>query len=101
MIGHLYLIVSFAFFMIAGLMASIMRAQLMGPDNHLVSGQQYNELFTMHGAIMLLLFATPLQRLRAHDHRHLACGFAEDAFQRLVEGVGGHAVRVGAERGMA
>jgi cytochrome c oxidase subunit I len=59
-IGHLYLITSFAFFMIAGLMAMIMRAQLMGPDNHLVSDQQYNELFTMHGAIMLLLFATPL-----------------------------------------
>ena len=32
----------------------------MGPDNHIVSDQQYNELFTMHGAIMLLLFATPL-----------------------------------------
>jgi Cytochrome C and Quinol oxidase polypeptide I len=43
-----------------GLMAMIMRAQLMGPDNHLVSDQQYNELFTMHGTIMLLLFARPL-----------------------------------------
>ena len=59
-IGHLYLITSFGFFLIAGLMAMIMRAQLMGPDNHIVSDQQYNELFTMHGAIMLLLFATPL-----------------------------------------
>ncbi len=59
-IGHLYLITSFGFFMIGGLLAMIMRAQLMGPDNHLVSDQQYNELFTMHGAIMLLLFATPL-----------------------------------------
>ncbi len=58
-IGHLYLITSFGFFLAAGLMAMIMRAQLMGPDNHLVSDQQYNELFTMHGAIMLLLFATP------------------------------------------
>jgi hypothetical protein len=46
--------------MVAGLMAMIMRAQLWEPDSHLVSGQQYNELFTMHGAIMLLLFATPL-----------------------------------------
>jgi cytochrome c oxidase subunit 1 len=42
-IGHLYLITSFGFFMIAGLMAMIMRAQLMGPDNHMVSDQQYNE----------------------------------------------------------
>jgi cytochrome c oxidase subunit 1 len=59
-IGHLYLITSFVFFLIGGLMAMIMRAQLMGPDNHIVSDQQYNELFTMHGTIMLLLFATPL-----------------------------------------
>src|ERR1035437_2117432 len=59
-IGHLYLITSFFFFMVAGLMALIMRAQLFGPDNHLVSDQQYNELFTMHGTIMLLLSATPL-----------------------------------------
>ena len=58
-IGHLYLITSFGFFLVAGLMAMIMRAQLMGPNNHIVSDQQYNELFTMHGAIMLLLFATP------------------------------------------
>src|ERR1700739_1939976 len=58
-IGHLYLITSFFFFLCGGLMAMIMRAQLMGPDNHIVSDQQYNELFPMHGAIMLLLFATP------------------------------------------
>src|SRR5262249_38792903 len=56
-IGHLYLITSFGFFMAGGLMAMIMRAQLFEPDNHIVSDQQYNELFTMHGTIMLLLFA--------------------------------------------
>ena len=43
-IGQLYLITSFGFFLIAGLMAMIMRAQLFGPDNHIVSDQQYNEL---------------------------------------------------------
>jgi len=51
-IGHLYLIISFGFFLVAGLMAMIMRAQLLGPDNHIVSDQQYNELFPMHGTIM-------------------------------------------------
>ena len=51
-IGHLYLIISFGFFLVAGLMAMIMRAQLFGPENHIVSDQQYNELFTMHGTIM-------------------------------------------------
>jgi cytochrome c oxidase subunit I len=58
-IGHLYLITSF-FFLCAGVMAMLMRIQLLGPDQHFVSDQQYNELFTMHGTIMLLLFATPV-----------------------------------------
>jgi cytochrome c oxidase subunit 1 len=38
-------------------MAMINRAQLSGPDNHIVSDSQYNKLFTMRGTIMLLLFA--------------------------------------------
>ena len=59
-IGHMYLITSFFFFCCAGIMALVMRIQLLGPDENFVSDQQYNELFTMHGAIMLLLFATPL-----------------------------------------
>ena len=59
-IGHMYLITSFFFFLCAGIMAMLMRIQLLGPDRRVMSDQQYNELFTMHGAIMLLLFATPL-----------------------------------------
>ena len=82
-IGHLYLITSFGFFMIAGLMAMVMRAQLMGPDNHLVSDQQYNELFTMHGAIMLLLFATPLFVGLANEIMPLQIGAPDVAFPRL------------------
>ena len=39
-IGHLYLITSFFFFLAGGIMAMIMRAQLMAPDNHLVSGRR-------------------------------------------------------------
>jgi cytochrome c oxidase subunit 1 len=82
-IGHLYLITSFGFFLAAGLMAMIMRAQLMGPDNHLVSDQQYNELFTMHGAIMLLLFATPLFVGLANEIMPLQIGAPDVAFPRL------------------
>ena len=55
----MYPITSFFFFLCAGVMAMLMRVQLLGPDQHVVSDQQYNELFTMHGTIMLLLFATP------------------------------------------
>ena len=82
-IGHLYLITSFGFFLIAGLMAMIMRAQLFGPGNHIVSDQQYNELFTMHGTIMLLLFATPLFAGFANEIMPLQIGSPDVAFPRL------------------
>ncbi len=59
-IGYMYLITSFVFFMLAGVMALIIRAELARPGNQLVSNEQYNQLFTMHGTAMLLLFATPL-----------------------------------------
>jgi cytochrome c oxidase subunit 1 len=58
-IGHLYLITSFAFFLIAGALAMLIRAELARPGLQLVSNEQYNQAFTMHGTIMLLLFATP------------------------------------------
>jgi len=82
-IGHLYLITSFRFFLVGGLLAMIMRAQLMGPDNHIVSDQQYNELFTMHGAIMLLLFATPLFIGFGNEIMPLQIGAPDVAFPRL------------------
>jgi cytochrome c oxidase subunit 1 len=82
-IGHLYLITSFGFFMVAGLMAMIMRIQLFAPDNHFVSDQQYNELFTMHGTIMLLLFATPLFVGLANEIMPLQIGSPDVAFPRL------------------
>src|ERR1700752_4090130 len=58
-IGHMYLVASFVFFLCAGIMALLIRIQLLGPTMHIISDQQYNELFTMHGALMLLMFATP------------------------------------------
>jgi cytochrome c oxidase subunit I len=82
-IGHLYLITSFGFFLVGGLMAMIMRAQLMAPNNHIMSDQQYNELFTMHGTIMLLLFATPLFVGFANEIMPLQIGAPDVAFPRL------------------
>ena len=58
-IGKSYLITSFFFFCAAGLMAIIMRTQLASPDATVVSQHAYNELFTMHGSLMLYLFAGP------------------------------------------
>jgi cytochrome c oxidase subunit 1 len=82
-IGHLYLITSFGFFLIGGLMALIMRTQLFEPKLSLVSDQQYNELFTMHGTIMLLLFATPLFVGFANEIMPLQIGSPDVAFPRL------------------
>ncbi|HEY5319274.1 MAG TPA: cytochrome c oxidase subunit I [Galbitalea sp.] len=58
-IGKSYLITSFLFFCMAGCMAIVIRTQLASPDNTIVSQHAYNELFTMHGSLMLYLFAGP------------------------------------------
>src|SRR3954471_5350252 len=60
-IGYMYLISSFLFFCLGGVMALVIRAQLFEPGLEIVqTKEQYNQLFTMHGTIMLLMFATPL-----------------------------------------
>ena len=58
-IGLSYMITSLALFYVAGIMALGIRVQLATPDGSFVSFQQYNELFTMHGSLMLYLFAGP------------------------------------------
>ncbi len=83
-IGYMYLITSFFFFMIAGVMALIMRAELFEPGRQIVqSAEQYNQLFTMHGTIMLLLFATPLFAGFANVIMPLQIGAPDVAFPRL------------------
>ncbi|SFO92758.1 cytochrome c oxidase subunit I [Salibacterium halotolerans] len=59
-IAILYLIGGTLFFLKAGVMAVLMRIQLMYPEQSFLSGQTYNELLTMHGTIMLFLAVTPL-----------------------------------------
>ena len=59
-IGLMYLTTSFTFFIVGGLMAMLMRGELARPGLQFLSPEQYNQLFTMHGTIMLLMFATPL-----------------------------------------
>ncbi|GAA4000587.1 cytochrome c oxidase subunit I [Streptomyces sp. NBC_01352] len=82
-IGHLYLITSFAFFLIAGVMALLMRAELARPGLQIVDNQQFNQLFTMHGTIMLLLFATPSFAGFANELMPLQIGAPDVAFPRL------------------
>jgi cytochrome c oxidase subunit 1 len=83
-IGYMYLITSFLFFCIGGLMALVIRAELFEPGIQLVqSKEQYNQLFTMHGTIMLLLFATPLFAGFANIIMPLQIGAPDVAFPRL------------------
>ncbi|MFM1825830.1 MAG: cytochrome c oxidase subunit [Actinomycetota bacterium] len=82
-IGNLYLITSFVFFIIAGAMAMVIRAELAQPGLQIVSNEQYNQMFTMHGTIMLFLFATPLFVGFANALTPLQIGAPDVAFPRL------------------
>ncbi len=82
-IGYLYLITSFAFFLAAGFMAMLMRAELARPGLQVLSKTQYNQLFTMHGTIMLFLFATPLFVGFGNVIMPLQIGSPDVAFPRL------------------
>ncbi len=82
-IGNLYMVTSFAFFAIAGLMALIMRAELARPGLQFVSNEQYNQLFTMHGTLMLFLFATSLFAGFANAIMPLQIGSPDVSFPRL------------------
>jgi len=82
-IGNLYMVTSFAFFAVAGLMALIIRAELARPGLQFVSNEQYNQLFTMHGTLMLFLFATSLFAGFANAIMPLQIGSPDVAFPRL------------------
>ncbi|WP_405740568.1 cytochrome c oxidase subunit I [Streptomyces sp. NBC_01525] len=82
-IGHLYLITSFGFFLVGGVLALVMRAELARPGLQLISAEQFNQAFTMHGTIMLLLFATPAFAGFANEIMPLQIGAPDVAFPRL------------------
>ena len=58
-VGLLYVGTAFLFFLLAGVLALMMRSQLGVPDNDLIGHELYNQLFTMHGTVMMFLFAVP------------------------------------------
>ncbi|MDH6207733.1 aa3-type cytochrome oxidase subunit I [Aurantimicrobium minutum] len=83
-IGHMYNITSMLYFLLGGVMALIIRAQLFAPGlNVLQTKEQYNQMFTMHGTIMLLMVATPLFAGLANAILPLQLGAPDVAFPRL------------------
>lgn len=59
-IGIRYIVTAFAFLAAGGIEALIMRIQLAQPNEHVLSPEQYNQLFTMHGITMILWYALPI-----------------------------------------
>jgi cytochrome c oxidase subunit 1 len=82
-IGVLYLVTSFGFFMAGGVMALLMRTELGWPGLQFLSSEQYNQLFTMHGTVMMLLYATPNVFGFANYLVPLQIGAPDVAFPRL------------------
>ncbi|MGW2630544.1 aa3-type cytochrome oxidase subunit I [Streptomyces chattanoogensis] len=82
-IGNMYMVTAFVFFLLGGTLAMLMRAELMRPGLQIVSNEQYNQLFTVHGTIMMLLFATPMFAGFANAVMPLQIGSPDVAFPRL------------------
>jgi cytochrome c oxidase subunit I+III len=59
-VGLWYTAAAFGFFLFAGVLALTMRVQLAIPNNDLLTASQYDQFFTMHGTIMMFLFAVPV-----------------------------------------
>ncbi|MDP2128949.1 MAG: cytochrome c oxidase subunit I [Pseudohongiella sp.] len=59
-VGVRFMVTGAVFFLIGGVLAMLMRSQLALPDNTLIDAAVYNQLFTMHGTVMMFLFAIPV-----------------------------------------
>ncbi len=59
-VGKRFIMTGFVFFLVGGVLALLMRTQLIAPENAFLDAQLYNELFTMHGTTMMFLFAVPI-----------------------------------------
>jgi cytochrome c oxidase subunit 1 len=82
-IGILYIVTSLVFFLAGGVLALLMRAQLATPDEHVVTRNSYNELFTMHGTTMIFLVVVPIWAGLGNYLVPLMIGARDMAFPRL------------------
>jgi cytochrome c oxidase subunit I len=82
-IGKRYLATAFAFLLVGGAEAGVMRAQLAHSGQHLLTAEQYDQLFTMHGVTMLFLYAAPVLSGFSNFLWPLLLGSRDMAFPRL------------------
>ncbi|NNM73139.1 cytochrome c oxidase subunit I [Enterovirga aerilata] len=82
-IGRRYIATAFVFLILGGILALAMRWQLARPEGRLVSPDLYNQIFTMHGANMMFLFAVPVMEAMAVYLVPLMLGTRNIAFPRL------------------
>jgi len=82
-IGVQYVVHSFAYFMIAGLFAMLMRVQLAQPGGKFVDANTYNGLFSVHATLMIFLFVIPVFAGLANFVLPLMIGAPDMAFPRL------------------
>ena len=82
-IGVSYMLTAFAFYLVGGLLALLIRTELAGPEVDVVDNATYNELFTMHGSIMLFLFIGPFAFGLANYFVPIHIGARDMAFPRL------------------
>src|ERR1019366_10540800 len=82
-IGILYGVTSFIFFLVGGVEALLIRLQLAQPNGRILSANQYNQVFTMHGTTMIFLVIMPLSVGLANYMIPLQIGARDVAFPRL------------------
>ncbi len=82
-IGIMYIVYALIFLVIGGIEATLMRIQLAVPNNHFVSPQVYNRLFTMHGTTMIFFVAMPIMFGFGNYMVPIMIGARDMAFPRL------------------
>jgi len=82
-IGKRYIVTAMVFFVLGGLEAGVMRAQLARPENSVLGPDAYNQFFTMHGMTMMFLFAVPVMTAVGLYIVPLMIGARNVAFPRL------------------
>src|SRR4051794_38936647 len=82
-VGRRFIATAFGFFIAGGILAALMRLQLARPENTLMGPDLYNQLFTMHGTMMMFLFAVPIMEAVAVYLVPLMVGTRNIAFPRM------------------